>query len=99
MNGFKKVTGKRARWLIIHEGVREQLRAAIIERHRGKAAQLIARQLLAALKPGGLRTAIFQARFLHQQADGMERELRATTRAAFLLRQLLRLERKFHEQD
>jgi hypothetical protein len=99
MNGFKKVTGKRARWLIIHEGVREQLRAAIIERHRGIAAQLIARQLLAALKSGGLRSAMFHVRFLHQQADGMEREQRATTRAAFLLRQLIRIERKLNEQD
>lgn len=99
MNGFKKITGKRARWLVIHEGVREQLRTAIIERHRGVAAQMIARELLAALKPDGLRATTFQVRFLHQQADGMERERRSTTRVAFLLRQLKRSEEKLHEQE
>lgn len=99
MNGFKKITGKRMRWLVIHDGVREQLRAAIIERHHGVAAQMIAREILAALKRDGPRATTFQVRFLHQQADGMEREQRSTTRVAFLLQQLKRSEEKLHEQD
>jgi hypothetical protein len=99
MNGFKKVTGKRAGWLIIHEGVREQLRSALIERHHGIAAQMIAREVLAALKRDGPRFSTFQVRFLHQQAQGMETEQRSTTRVAFLLRQLKRNEEKLHEQD
>lgn len=99
MNGFKKVTGKRARWLAVHDGVREQLRAAIIERHRGAAAQMIARETLAALKRDGPRFTTFRVRFMHGQADGIELEQRATTRAAFLLRQLKRTEEKLHEQD
>ena len=99
MNGFRRVTGKRARLLDIHERVREQLRSALIERHRGAAVQMIARETLAALKRSGTRAVELRVRFLRRQADGMELEQRSTTRAAFLLRQLKRLEEQLHDQD
>jgi hypothetical protein len=99
MNGFRKVIGKRARLLAIHERVREQLRTALIERHAGAATQMIARETLAALAPAGPRVVELNVRFLRRQADGIERELRATARAGFLLRQVKRIEEQLHEED
>lgn len=99
MNGFRRVTGRQARLLVIHERVREQLRSALIERDAGAATQMIARQTLAVLRPSGSRAVELRVRFLRRQADGMELEQRSTTRAAFLLRQLKRLEERLDEQD
>lgn len=98
MNGFRRVTGRRAKWLLIHDGVREQLRSAIVERQRAIAGQMIASELLAALKRDGPRATTLQVRFLHQQADGLDREQSFTTRVAFLVRQLRRIERKLDEE-
>ena len=99
MDGFRRVTGRRARLLAIHERVREQLRSALIERQAGAAAQMIARETLAALAPAGPRAVDLNVRFLRRQADGIERAQRATARAGFLLRQVKRIEEQLHEED
>lgn len=99
MDGFKKITGKKARLLDIRDGVHRQLRAAIITRHRGRASKMIADTSLAALNPQGPRVTELTVRFVRQQADGVEQEARGTTRLLFLRRQLRRIEEKLVEED
>jgi hypothetical protein len=98
MSAFRSVTGPRLRWLAVHDAARDQLRGALVERHRGAAQVLIAQQTLAALKRDGPRAATLTARYLRQQADGIEREQRFTARAAFLLRQVRRSAEKLNEE-
>jgi hypothetical protein len=98
MSAFKTVTGRRLRWLRIHDAARDRLRRALIERHRGAAQLMIAQQTTAALKRTGPRVTTLTARYLRQQADGMEREQRFTARAAFLLRQVKRATEKLDAQ-
>ena len=97
MDAFRALTRRQARWLAIHDGARDRLRGAAIERQRGAAKILIASQALAALRRSGPRAAAFTARYLRQQADGMEREQRFAARAAFLLRQVRRTADKLRE--
>lgn len=94
MKGFHRLPETRRRSLAIHAGLAAQLRAALVVRQRGVARQMIARQVLAALRPGGPNAERFRARFLREQADGMDLAHGATIRGAFLLRQLRRLEAK-----
>lgn len=99
MDGFRRLTPAQRRWMAVHAGVRAQLRAALVLRHRGAARLMIAQQLQAALRPGGPNAGRFRARFLRDQADGMDLEREATTRIAFLLRQLKRMEARLDERE
>jgi len=99
MEGFRRLTATQRQRLSIHAGVREQLRAALVLRHRGAARLMIAEQAQAALRPGGPDYRRFRARFLRAQADGMDLEREATTRIAFLLRQLKRMEARLDERE
>jgi len=98
MSAFTRVTGPRLRWLAIHDAARDRLRGVLVERLRADAQVLVAQRTLAALKRDGPRVTMFTARYLRQQADGMERRQRFTARAAFLLRQVRRSVENLNEE-
>lgn len=99
MKGFIRLGTAAAKWATQHSGVRDQLRAAIVERKRGAAAQLIARGAMAALDHDRPSAAMHRAQLLRLQALGIEREHSAIVRMAFLVRQLARAKKKLDGED